>query len=104
MQVEIRTAVIHPRNSVEQHANVARVYSCKPVAYSLESERELTKATLEAYVDFYEDAGIGWVEVRECISKVNTMNFDELTKLQEDWNIELGGYDTQEVINTATEF
>ena len=104
MQVEIRTAVIHPRNSVEQHANVARVYSCKPVAYSLESERELTKATLEAYVDFYEDAGIGWVEVRESISKVNTMNFDELTKLQEDWNIELGGYDTQEVINTATEF
>ena len=102
MQVEIRTAVIHPRHHFGQHANVVRVYSCKPVAYSLDAERELTKATLEAYVDSgtYDDE----VERPKCISKVNTMNFDELTKLQEDWNIELGGYDTQEVINTATEF
>jgi len=83
---------------------VVRVYSCKPVAYSIESERELTKATLEAYVEFHEDAGIGWSELRERISEVNTMNSDELAELQAYWDIELGGNDTQEVINTATEF
>ena len=105
MLIEIRTAVIHPRHQYAPEANVVRVYSCCEVAYSLQSEREITKATIEAYCD----SGVGdhfpGLQGSQCdlIGEIATMKIDELLKIREEWNIEIG-YSQQDVINTATEF
>jgi hypothetical protein len=98
MLIEIRTAVIHPRHQYAPEAHVVRVYSCCEVAYSLQSERELTKATIEAYCD----SGDGDHAQPKVLSEIATMKIEELLKIREEWNIETE-YKQQDVITTATE-